>query len=101
MAKSPKVGGKAKLAPALSAEVPDGPPKFNPLTAEDYAALMKLNENLHLLADLLPRAHNVGLEVGMDEKPQGSPAATYEMHHGVMHRILKNFPPPATDPLSL
>jgi hypothetical protein len=96
-----KIAGKTQLAPPLSTDVPDGAPKLNPLTADDYAALEKVNANLHILADALARAHNIGLEVGMGGDERTGPAASYDVHHGIMTKILKNYPAPAMSPLDL
>jgi hypothetical protein len=71
---------------------PDGPPAVNPLTAEHYAALMQVLDRIRLLADSIPRAAHIGLNVDAH-------AAQTESHYVVAQRILAKYPPPAKHPL--
>jgi hypothetical protein len=73
---------------------PTGPPKANPLTADHYAALMKVFENMELLVDAIQRGAHVGLNVD-------SHAAATEAHYAAAQRILAKYPPPSKSPLEL
>lgn len=74
-------------------DVPTGPPKTNPLTAEHYAALRKVMDRSELLEDAIQRAHHIGLNVGEH-------AAVHERNKAVAQRILAMYPPPVKHPLA-
>lgn len=74
-------------------EPPAGAPKHNPLTAEHYAALMKVIERAEILEDAIQRAHHIGLDVGQH-------AAIHERNRAVAQRILAMYPQPSKHPLA-
>lgn len=73
---------------------PDGPPATCPLTAEHYQALVNVLDRIKILADAIPRAAHIGLNVD-------GHAAQTESHYVVAQRILAKYPPPAKSPLEL
>jgi hypothetical protein len=80
---------------AVSEEPPVGPPKHNPLTAEHYAGIQRVRENLHILADSIQRMQHI---FG-DHPTLGAMAAQHEMQDKVTQRLLALYPPPRPNPI--
>lgn len=73
---------------------PDGPPAENRLTAEHYQAMQAVLDRIRILADAIPRAAHIGLNVDPH-------AAQTENHYVVVQRILALYPQPSKSPLEL
>ena len=71
---------------------PTGPPAQNPLTAEHYQAIQNCLERMALLADMIPRAAHIGLNVDAH-------AAQTERDFAIVQRLLAKYPAPAKSPL--
>lgn len=75
------------MSELLKGEPPTGAPHLNPLTADDVAALTRVIQQGHMIADAIRRAHHIGIDVTAH-------AARHEMHQGVAQRIMAMYPPP-------
>jgi hypothetical protein len=79
----------------MDSEPPVGPPLHNPLTAEHYAGIQRVRENLYVLGDAIQRlAHVFG-----DNATIGQMATQHEMQDKVTQRLLAMYPPPRPNPI--